>query len=438
MVSISLIGLGKLGLCTACCFASKGVCVYGYDKNANSVEKIKAGIAPIVEPQISEYMEKAQDNLTVVDDVLEAVKNSSMTMIIVPTPSGDDGMFINDYVIRVLEDIAPAIKAKSDFHIVNVVSTVMPGSSEQIFVPLLEKLTGKRCGKDFGLLYNPEFIAIGSVIKNFLNPDLILIGASDQRSADFCSKVYLQIVDNDPMVKTMSLLNAELTKLSINCYVTTKISFANALANLCEYLPGADVDVVADAVGSDSRVGSKYIKGGLGFGGPCFPRDNQAMIALGEHLGMGASDMLGNNVVHINNSVVERVCSAAVEGDLRKGAKISVFGLAYKQNTPLVECSQGIDILKKLHKNGYVLSGWDELAIEQAGEVLPDEIELTNDFYKCAGGSDVLIFAANVMPVIDWDKIRSIASGARIIDCWRRFKETPPDKFDYIPLGIGR
>ncbi len=436
MSNISVIGLGKLGLCTACCIASKGINVLGYDKNPDFCDKIRSGTAPIIEPLIAEYMEKSRNHLSIAESIESAVINSEMTLIIVPTPSGEDGMFINDYVIAVLEEIAPVIKAKSEFHIIDVVSTVMPGTSNNIFIPLLERLTGKKCGIDFGLIYNPEFIAIGSVIRNFLNPDIVLIGASDRRSAEFCSKVYNQFTDNQPIIKEMSLLNAEITKLSINCYVTTKISFANALAHLCENLPGADVDVVADAVGSDSRIGKKYIKGGLGFGGPCFPRDNEAMIALGEKIGLDSRDMLGKNVVDINNNVVERVYKLTT-AEIPSKAKIAVFGLAYKLETPLIERSQGMDILLKLDKNGYTVAGWDEIATEQAEKVTPDTVELTTDIYKCAEGAAVLVFAANAMPEIDWHRMRQLAPGAKIIDCWRLFKDSRPEGFTYSPLGIG-
>ena len=206
-------------------------------------------------------------------------------LITVPTPSDANGRFSNAYVEAVLDRIAGGLKAKKTFHVVALVSTVMPTTCEHVFVPILEKLTGKVCGRDFGFVYNPEFVALGSVIHDFLHPDMLLIGASDERSAQLCRELYSSVVENDPYYAVMNLTNAEITKLSLNCYVTMKISFANELALICERIPGADVDVVTTAVGADTRVGRRYLKGGLGFGGPCFPRDNLAFQRCAEDAG---------------------------------------------------------------------------------------------------------------------------------------------------------
>src|SRR5262249_2828965 len=155
-------------------------------------------------------------------------------------------------------------------------STVMPGSTGGEIQAELERASGRKIGPDLGLAYNPEFIALGTVVRDMLRPDFILIGESDKQTGDLLEAIYERSCDNDPAIRRMSFVNAELTKISVNTYVTTKISYANMLAEMCDRLPGADVDVVSAAVGSDSRIGSKYIKGAIGYGGPCFPRDNKA------------------------------------------------------------------------------------------------------------------------------------------------------------------
>ena len=231
-MNISVIGLGKLGLCTAACFASRGHQVIGVDTNQNILEKLRLKQCPIDEPGLEVLLEGAWANLTVTENVDEAVCNSGMALVIVPTPSQSDGKFTNKFIVNALQPMATALKEKDSFYVIGVVSTVMPGSCDRQFKPLLEKITGKVCGVDFGLIYNPEFIALGSVIRDFLNPDMVLIGASDKRSGDLARELYLTTCESRPDIKVMSFINAEITKLSLNCFLTMKISFTNELASI--------------------------------------------------------------------------------------------------------------------------------------------------------------------------------------------------------------
>ena len=176
----------------------------------------------------------------------------------------------------------------------------MPGSTGGTLLPALEEHSGKKCGTDFGLCYNPEFIALGSVIRDMLNPDMILIGESDARSGEILEELYQGVCESNPRIQRMNFVNAELTKLSVNTFVTTKISYANMLAQVCETLPGADVDVVTSAIGCDTRIGQKYLKGALGYGGPCFPRDNVAFSALAR--ANGAPALLAEATDQLNRS----------------------------------------------------------------------------------------------------------------------------------------
>ncbi|MDR2799705.1 MAG: GDP-mannose dehydrogenase, partial [Desulfovibrio sp.] len=172
-MNLSVIGLGKLGLCSAACFAAGGHAVIGLDGNASLLADLRQGRYPIRETGLEELLRTAGPALRYTDDYACAVAGSEITLIIVPTPSRADGAFSNEYVLRALEQVAPALAAKESFHVVDIVSTVMPGSCEREFIPLLERLSGKVCGRDFGLVYNPEFIALGSVIRDFLHPDLV-------------------------------------------------------------------------------------------------------------------------------------------------------------------------------------------------------------------------------------------------------------------------
>jgi len=436
-MNISVVGLGKLGLCTAACFASKGHRVTGVEKNTDFVSKLQSRRCPIDESGLEGLLEKCWDNLIVTSDMSVAVGESDITLIIVPTPSKSDGRFTNEYVEAVLKSIGAELKDKDTFHVVNVVSTVMPGSCEHQFRPLLEELSGKVCGEDFGLVYNPEFIALGSVVRDFLNPDMVLIGASDERSAAIIKELYASTCDSSPEIVYMSLVNAEIAKLSLNCFVTMKISYANELASICERIPGADVDVVTNAIGADSRVGKKYLKGGLGFGGPCFPRDNLAFQRFAEDF--GGETKLSPQVVSVNKSVVDRLYSIVSER-FNKGSKVAILGLSYKPGTHIIKESQSIMLAKKLIESGYTVIVHDPKALDSAKEVLGESVGYYEDVYSCVENVDAVVMMTDWPEYreLDWKAIEEkVRDGAVLIDSWRGLKDEQFSGFDYTGLGLG-
>lgn len=436
-MNISVIGLGKLGLCTAACFASAGHSVYGYDLNEHFRSEIRARRNPIDETGLSELLESAWGNLHIVDGYDAAVQASDATLIIVPTPSLPDGRFTNEYLIKVLEGMAPALRAKNTFHIVGVVSTVMPGSCDKTFKPLLERATGKRCGIDFGLVYNPEFIALGSVIRNFLHPDMVLIGTSDERSGKIFKELYASICKTAPAIAVMSLINAEITKISLNCYVTMKISYANGLAAICEQVPGADIDVVTAAIGADTRVGDKYLKGGLGFGGPCFPRDNLAFQKFAEDCGCEA--MLGKAVVEVNNSIPQRIFDK-IAAHSSPPAKVALLGLSYKAETHIIEESHSVMLAQLLSAAGYRVVLHDPKSLETIRKQLGDAVEYTADIYRALDGTSAVALLTDWPEYrdLDWHTIAAFTQpAALVLDSWRVARGSDLSAFTYCPLGIG-
>lgn len=434
-MNISIIGLGKLGLCTAACFASAGHQVYGYDLNDFFRSELQARRNPIDETGLSELLESAWNRLHIVDSYDVAVQSSDATLIIVPTPSLPDGRFTNDYLIKVLEGLAPALAAKTTFHIVDVVSTVMPGSCDAIFTPLLEQATGKKCGTDFGLVYNPEFIALGSVIRNFLNPDMVLIGASDEKSGAIIRELYASTCKTSPMMAVMSLVNAEITKISLNCYVTMKISYANGLAAICEQVPGADIDVITAAIGADTRVGSKCLKGGLGFGGPCFPRDNIAFQAFAEEFGSEA--LLGKAVVAVNNSIPRRVFEK-ITAHCSAPAKVALLGLSYKADTHIIEESHSMMLAQQLRDAGFTVALHDPKSLGPARKQLGDTVEYADSIDECLKGAAVVALLTDWPEYrnLDWERI--VPAGTIVIDSWRTARGSDMSRFVYLPLGVGQ
>jgi UDPglucose 6-dehydrogenase len=420
-VNISVVGLGKLGLCVAACFASKGYNVVGVDIDSRKIEEINKGESPINETGLNNLLAQSKNNLRATSNYEDAVQNSDVTFIVVATPSLTEGSFSNEYLKKAVTNIAEVIKKKDEYHLIVISSTVMPQTTEGIVKPLLEEISGKKCGPDFGLAYNPEFIALGSVIRDFLNPDLILIGEVNKKEGDILQGIFEDICENNPHFARMRPINAEITKIALNCYITTKITFANSLASLCEEVSGADAHVVTQALGLDSRIGSKYIKPGLGFGGPCFPRDNIAFSAFARGIEVGAK--LAETVDEVNREQalrVEKKIKKILErlGKDKENINIAVLGLSYKANTPVIDESQAITIAGLLVKAGYHVSVYDPQAKDNAVVILNDTVRYAEDKYDCLKGVDLAVIAVPwpEFKEIDFDRIdkRMI-----FLDCWR-------------------
>ena len=225
--AISVVGLGKLGSPLAACFASKGHNVVGVDVNPRALHDFNQGGVLRIEPGLNDLISRSSDNLRCTEDFADAIASTSVTFIIVPTPSDACGRFENKYVLDACRAIASSLAHKETYHLVVVVSTVMPGSTGAEIQMCLEEYSGKKCGKGFGLCYGPTFVALGSVIRNLLQPDYLLIGESDDRAGTMLEGLYKQFCDNDPPISRMNFVNAELTKLANNTFVSTKITFGN-------------------------------------------------------------------------------------------------------------------------------------------------------------------------------------------------------------------
>ncbi len=432
---ISVVGLGKLGSPTAACLAAKGHRVIGVDTNERAVQLINEGKAPVGEPGLEELVRQSGGRFTATTDGEVAVGQSEVTFIIVPTPSERSGAFSLEYVLAAAQSIGQALRSKSSFHVVVLTSTVMPGATGGQLLPALEKHSGKRCGEDFGLCYSPEFISLGSVIRDFLNPDFHLIGESDPRSGAILADIYRGVCPKHPPVARMSFANAELTKLAVNTFVTTKISYANLLAQICERLEGGDVDAVTAALGLDTRIGPKYLKGSLGYGGPCFPRDNVALCTLARSLGVPAP--LPEATDRINQLQVPRL-KKIVEAYLPAGGCVGVLGLAYKPLTNVVERAQGLELAQALAGDDIATVVYDPVAMESARLVLRDKVSYAATTAECAGRADVVVLCTpcqEFQSMNDLDLERS-GTPVTVIDCWRLLDRTRlARKYTYVALG---
>ncbi len=434
---LSVVGLGKLGSPMVAVFAHKGYEVIGIDLNPKLVEALAEGRAPVTEPMLQEFLTSGQERIRATQDYEVAISQSDITFVIVPTPSGSDHLFSNAYVLDAVRRIGRELRKKAGYHVVAITSTVVPGSTDGEIRSALEQASGRKVGSDIGLCYNPEFIALGSVIRDMLNPDMILIGESDPRAGQMLESLYNDITESTPEIHRMSLVNAELTKISINTFVTTKISYANMIADMCDHLPGADAAVVNRAVGADSRIGRKYLKSAIGYGGPCFPRDNKAFAALA-HL-LGARPDLAEATDSINDYQLERL-RKAIEENTGKGETVAILGLSYKPDTVVVEASQGVMLALQLTRCGFKVAVWDAQALEPASAILGDAVSAYSDVLKA------IQRASTVVLMTPWADLRGITSldltsdGVRraVIDPWRMLsKEAQDSVASYVTLGRG-
>jgi len=352
MKSISVIGIGKLGLCLALNLEKAGFEIIGIDKDPSYVDLINKKNLVSYEPFVQEYLKSAK-NFHATTDFCECLK-SEVIFIIVPTPSLQDGRYDHSLVDSVIEQFVKLGNQTSKRHIV-VSSTVQPRYCDKI-AKQIEPF-------NYTLTYNPEFIAQGSIIQDQQYQDMVLIGERSKEAGDVLETIYKQMCKNDPFIHRMKLLSAEITKIALNCFITTKISFANSIGDLSETV-GAETEKILSAIGSDSKIGSKCLKYGYGYGGPCLPRDNRALWIFGKENGI---DLLISKTTDDSN---EQHLKFQFEqlSNYSKQNSITFEGVTYKKGTVILEESQSLRLAIKLANNGYKVRIKDK-------EVVIDELK---------------------------------------------------------------
>lgn len=433
---VSVIGLGKLGASMAAAFASRGLDVVGVDVNQTAIDAVNQGKAPVQETNLGETIFDNKERIRATLSHEDAVLNSEISFVIVPTPSDERGSFSLQYAEWAFREIGKALAKKNAYHNVVLTSTVLPGSTRQALIPILEKESGKTAGRDFGVCYSPEFIALGSIISDFLNPDFTLIGELDERSGIQLEEVYSQVMLNAAPAARMSLENAELTKISVNTYVTTKITFANMLAEICERIPGGDVDVVTNALGMDTRIGRKYLTGSIGYGGPCFPRDNVALSFIAGKLGINAR--LAETTDSMNRSIAEKV-SQRLLPMLRKGSTVAVLGLSYKPYSHVTEESQGVYIARHLSQNGVRVVAYDPMSNEMALEELRRSIVILDSIEECLSQAEAILITTPdpVFKALTENDFKNDRAEVMVFDFWRILRDNLEGRANIKYIGVG-
>lgn len=412
-MNVGVIGLGKLGLPLLALLADAGHKTIGYDASKELIEFLNQGKFEYSEPDLNELLRNNSGNLEFVDEIKKVVEHSQLIFVIVPTPSEQNGYFSNYAILSICDSIGKLLKQKPKHLTINIVSTVMPGSCEGEISKVLEDSSGMKIGKELGLCYNPEFIALGSVVQNMRFPDMQLLGACNDHHADLVEEVISSMTSRSVPVRRMTLTEAELVKIAVNNYVTMKISFANMLGQLANGIGKLNIDTITEAIGLDSRIGPKYLKYGPPYGGPCFPRDTHALSALLKQYGI--PDSLPDTVTKINDDHLKRIVTDIVLESEHK--RVGILGLSYKPHTPVLEESPGLAILEELRKTNQNVIGWDpDLSL-----LRDSNLPIAENFREFLQKIDICVITRPI-PELSHEETTLISNIENVIDLWRIIK----------------
>ncbi|WP_406656115.1 UDP-glucose/GDP-mannose dehydrogenase family protein [Methanolobus sp. ZRKC2] len=396
-MKVSIIGSGYVGSVSAACFAELGHEVICIDIDEKKVEMINSGRAPIWEEGLDELLEKySQKTLIATPDYDYAVQNSDASFICVGTPSGKDGSIDLSIVKAASASLGKAIAKKDHYHVVVVKSTVVPETTEKVVLPIVEENSGKKAGKDFGIVMNPEFLREGKAVYDFMNPDKIVVGAIDERSGFVVSELYRGL---NCKVTHTNPRTAEMIKYVNNSFLATKISFANEVGNICKQL-GIDTYEVMDAVGTDFRIERRFLNCGAGFGGSCFPKDVKAIIGKANEIDY--KPQLLESVVDVNDRQPLKMVEL-LQGKLGelKNKRIAVLGLAFKNDTDDIRESRSIPVITELLRQGTDIAAYDPMAEESMKKVF-------HDITYCKTSSEALEEAEGCLIMTEWDEFRKL------------------------------
>jgi len=408
-MEISVVGSGYVGLITATGLASKGHNVACIDIDKDKVDMINRAEPPFYEGQLAESLDtyvRQRANLRASSDY-EKVLSSEVTFICVDTSSDSGENADLSHVKQSTKRIGEALSRKEGYHVVITKSSVVPGTTEEIIIPLLEQYSGKTVGKDFGVAVNPEFLQEGRALHCFLNSDRIIVGEYDQRSGDSVQRIYNGF--DAPILRT-GIRTAEMIKFASNAFLATKISFINEIGNLCKKL-GIDVYEVAEGMGHDPRIGRSFLNAGIGFGGSCLPKDLEALLHKYEK--MGGKPAILSAVHQVNRAQPLRMIEIVIRklGELRD-KKIAVLGLAFKPDTDDIRHAPAVEVIHQLLLQGAQVKAYDPKAMPKMQETFPQGLEYGDSAKDTVEGCDCVLI------LTEWDEFKdeSIYTGKIVID----------------------
>jgi UDPglucose 6-dehydrogenase len=432
-MKIAVIGTGYVGLVTGTCFAETGNDVICVDIDAKKVEKMKNGEVPIYEPHLDVLFDRniKQGRLSFTTQIEDAVEDAEIIFLALPTPPGEDGSADLSYILGVADVLGKIIK---DYKIIIDKSTVPVGTAEKVTAAIAKNAT-----VDFAVVSNPEFLREGFAVDDFLKPDRVVIGTSSDKAKKVLEHLYKPYVRQGNPILFMDEKSAELTKYAANSFLATKITFMNEIANFCEKV-GADVDKVRIGIGSDQRIGNRFLFPGIGYGGSCFPKDVQALAKSGAEYGYHFGIL--ESVMDINEkqkTVIVPKIKDYFKGDL-KGKKIALWGLAFKPDTDDIREAPALYIIEELIAAGAEITAFDPEAMSNVKELLGDKINFALSRDEAVKDADALVIATEwqIFRTPDFTKLSTLMNQKVIFDGRNLYDLEEMKEQDFYYCSIGR
>jgi UDPglucose 6-dehydrogenase len=433
MTKIAVVGTGYVGLVTGTCFAETGNQVVCIDIDADKVEKMRNGIIPIYEPNLDTIFERniSAQRLSFTTSLEDGVKDAEIIFLALPTPPGEDGSADLSYILGVAEQLGKLI---SEYKVIVDKSTVPVGTAEKVHAVI-----AKNAQVDFAVVSNPEFLREGFAVSDFMRPDRVILGTLNERARKVMESLYRPFVRQGNPIYFMDEKSAELTKYAANSFLATKITFMNEVANFCE-LVGADVDQVRVGIGSDTRIGKRFLFPGIGYGGSCFPKDVKALVKSGEDLNFQFEIL--SAVMKVNKeqkTILLPKIKNYFRGDL-SGKKIAVWGLAFKPDTDDIREAPALFMIEALLDAGVNISVYDPEAMKNVKKSLGDKIEYATDEYTALNGADALLICTEwgIFRNPDFTRMKSLMKDAVLFDGRNLFEIEEMNDRGFYYCSVGR
>jgi UDPglucose 6-dehydrogenase len=433
MKKITIVGTGYVGLVTGTCFAETGNQVVCVDIDSQKVARMRNGEVPIYEPHLDVLFERniKANRLSFTTNLEEGIKDAEIIFLALPTPPGEDGSADLKYILGVADELGKLLK---DYKVIVDKSTVPVGTAEKVHAAI-----AKHARVDFDVVSNPEFLREGFAVDDFMKPDRVVLGTSSERAERIMEQLYKPFVRQGNPIIFMDEKSAELTKYAANAFLATKITFMNEIANFCE-LVGADVDKVRIGIGSDERIGKRFLFPGIGYGGSCFPKDVQALVNSG--LENNFSFEIIKSVMEVNESqktILFPKMKNFFRGDL-SGKKIALWGLAFKPDTDDIREAPALYMIEELTKAGAKVTAYDPEAMENVKGVVGDQISFAANEYEALQDADALLICTEwgVFRNPDFDKMKSLMKDSVIFDGRNLFETSEMNKKGFYYSSIGR
>lgn len=420
-MKVCVIGLGYVGMCQAAGLAKLGFAVSGVDLDEDKVGLINNKTPPIYEDGLKELLEEVvPDHLTATTNLAAAVKKSDVLFVCVGTPSKKEGSMSIEQLRKVCEDVGKTIQKTDRWFTIVVKSTIVPGTIEEVVIPVLEKYSKKKFGEGFGVIMNPEFLREGLALKDFFSPDRIILGSSDKKSINSIKEVYRSF--KCPIL-TASFKEAEMIKYASNAFLATKISFINEMGNICKKL-GIDTNTVSKGISMDHRISPHFLRSGIGFGGSCFPKDVNAIIYKATEQGYNAR--LLRSVLDVNREQPLKMMELLDKYGPLKGKKVGVLGLTFKEGTDDIRESPALNTIKELLMEEATLCIYDPKAMRQVKKIFPH--------LKYMKNADAVVKESEIILILtEWPQFKDVDYKNKIvIDGKNVFDRKRPKRYEGI------